>query len=146
MLKVISTGVFWTLNRSNVFIAAFEHQPVDVFISLILVSFDAIPSEDKVLGDIVDTVTRQAHCNIVPGHASIISFVEFVVLPVLHALKVHDTVVVEVLAWENLVLDTGRVNVREWVLVVVPSTETEINATDKCNRVVDHGKFFVVCL
>lgn len=98
------------------------------------------------LGDIVDTVTRQAHGNIVPGHASKISFVEFVVLPVVHALKVHNPVVVEVLAGENLMLDTGRVDVGEWMLVVVPSTETEINATDKCNRVVDYGKFFVVCL
>jgi hypothetical protein len=113
MLNIVSTGIFWTLNGSDIFLAAFEHQPIDVVISLIFVSLHAIPSEDKVLGDIVDTVTRQAHCNIVPGHASVICFVEFVVLPVIHALKVHDTVVVEVLAWENLVLDTSRVDVRQ---------------------------------
>lgn len=115
MLNVVANRVCRTLNSYQRLVgssAAFEHQPVDLAVSLILVSFHAVPSEDKVLGDIVDTVTRQAHCNVVPGHASEVGFVEFVVLPVVYALKVHDTVVVEVLAWENLVLDTGRVDVR----------------------------------
>jgi hypothetical protein len=55
-----------------------------------------------------------------PWHATVVGLTELIGLPVHDALEVHDTIVVEVLTWENLVLHPGRVNISLGVLPTIP--------------------------
>ena len=71
-----------------------------------------------------------------PGHTAVIGFVEFIGLPVFDALKVHDTIVIEILAREDLILYTSWMDVSKWMLVVVPSAKAEIDATNESNFMV----------
>ena len=89
------------------------------------------------LGYVIDTGTHQTHGDVVPGHTAIIGFVEFIGLPVFDALKVHDTIVVEILAWEDLIFYTRWMDVCKWMLVVIPSAKAEINTADEGSFVVN---------
>lgn len=98
------------------------------------------------LSYVIDTRTDQTHSDVVPGHTTIISLVEFIGLPVFDALKVHDTIVVEILPRKNLILYTSWVDVGKCMLVVVPSAKAEIDAANESNFVVNNHEFFMVRL
>lgn len=149
MLDVLAAGVLGPLHGDQVFVfarAALHQEPVDVVAALVLVALDEVPAQDEVLGDVVDAVAHQAHRYIVPRHAAVLGFAELVALPVFYALEVHDAVVVEVLAREDVVAQAAGVDVGEWVLVCVPAAEAEVDAADEGEGIVDYDEFLVVCL
>ena len=84
------------------------------------------------------------HRHIVPGHAPEVSLAQFVILPAFNVLKVHNTIVIKILAWPHLVAYVGRVDVGERVLVVIPSSEAEIKTTNESDFVINDNKLFMM--
>lgn len=149
MLDVLSHGELWPLNADEIFIVTcpvLEHEPIITLVSLILVSFAEVPPKHKMFGDVVNTRTYQTHGNIMPGHASVLSLGELVGFPVLDGLKVHDTVVVEILPGENLILNTSRMDIRQGVLVVIPAAKAKVKSTNEGDFVINDDEFLVMCL
>ena len=108
MLDVITARELGTLDRNKVFVLActtLQQEPVHAFIALVLVTLDKVPAENEMFSDIVNTITDQTHGNVVPRHPAVIRFTQFVALPLLHALEVHDAVVVELLTGEDVVTE-----------------------------------------
>jgi hypothetical protein len=106
MLDIFTAGVLGTLNGDDILIrtgTTFHKHPIDIITALVLIALDKVPPQNEVLGDIVDTVSDQTHGDVVPRHATVISLAELVALPVFHALEVHDAVVIEFLAREDVV-------------------------------------------
>lgn len=149
VLDVFTARKLGALDRDDVLvlpIAAFQLEPVHRVNTLVLVAFDEIPPQHEMFCDVVDTVAHDTHGYIVPWHAPEVGFTEFVVGPVLHVLKIHDSVVVEVLTGENFVLHAGRMHIGEDVLAKIPSPKTQIETTNKGELVVDDHEFLVVRL
>lgn len=114
MLNVLAAGVFRPLNSNQILISlesTFHHKPIHIIGALVLVTLDKVPAQHKVLCNIVDAIANQAHGYVVPRHAPVVSLAQLIALPVLDTLEVHDPVVVEVLARENIILQTGWVNI-----------------------------------
>lgn len=95
-------------------------------------------------GDIIDTRSNDTHGYIMPWHASIVSFAQFVALPVLDVLEVHDSVVVKVLSGEDLILDTRRMGISQWMLPLIPATEAKIQTSDEGKIEVNDDKLFMM--
>jgi hypothetical protein len=106
MLDILATRILRTLDRDDILILAgttLYQQPIYIISQLVFIPLDKVPAKDKVLCDIVDTIADQAHCDVVPWHSPVLGLAQLIVLPVLNTLEVHDTVVVEVLAREDVV-------------------------------------------
>ena len=147
MVTIFAHWMFWTLNGYKVFeipFSALHGQPVKAFCPLVLVALDEVPTQDKVLCDVIDAVSNDPHGDVMPGHSAIVCFAELVRLPVVDALEVHDAVVVEVLTWEELVGDACRVDVRARVLSIVPPPEAQIQSANESQSVVDNDEFLMV--
>ena len=69
LLDVVAAGKLGFLHRENVVVTAFQPQPVEALIPLILVALDKVPSEDEVFGNIVDAFANHTHCDVMPWHA-----------------------------------------------------------------------------
>jgi hypothetical protein len=80
-----------------------------------------------------------------PWHPPVCCLVEVVTLPLGDILKIHDAIIVKVLAGPYLLCDVGRVGIRQWVLMHIPSPETQIETTDEGKLVVDHEELFMMC-
>lgn len=147
MLDIFSARKLRALNTNETFILAsptLDQEIIHFRVAFVFVSLNTVPSQYKMLGNVINTGTHQTHGDVVPGHTAIIGFVEFIVLPVFDALKVHDTIIVEILAGEDLILYTSWMDVCKGVLMVIPSAKAEIDAADEGNFVVnDHGFFMV---
>jgi hypothetical protein len=79
-----------------------------------------------------------------PWHAPIVSLAQFIALPVLNVLEVHDPVVVEVLSGEDLVFDTRRMSISQWMLPLIPATEAKIQTSDEGKIEVDNDELFMM--
>ena len=147
MVDVFPNRMLRSLNRYQIFIltfSAYHRKPVKACRSLIFVPLYEVPAEHKMLGDIINTVTNNAHRDVVPRHATIVCLAQLIRLPVLHGLEVHDTVVVEVLAREEFVADTRRMHICQGMLAVVPSSEAEIQASNESQSIIDHDELLMV--
>jgi hypothetical protein len=114
MLDVLAAGVLWPLNSNQIFIipkSALHHKPIHIVSTLVLVTLDKVPAQNKVLCDIVDAVANQAHGYVVPRHAPEVSLAQLIALPVLDALEVHDSIVVEVLAREDVIAQASWMHI-----------------------------------
>lgn len=114
MLNIFSARKLRALNTNKTFIltsAALNQEIIHFRVAFVLVSLNAVPSQHEMLSNVIDTGTHQTHSDVMPGHTPIIGFVEFIGLPVFDALEVHDTIVVEILTWENLILYTSWMHV-----------------------------------
>jgi hypothetical protein len=126
MLDILPARELGALNGDETLIlasAALDQEIIHFRVAFVFVSLDAIPSQHKMLSYVVDTITNQPHGDVVPGYTAEIGFVELVILPILNALKVHDSIIVEILAWEDFILYTSRMDVCKWMLVVIPSAK-----------------------
>lgn len=149
MANVVAHRVLWSLNTNQILgvsCAALKLEPVIAFIALLLVTLAKVPTQDKVLRDVVHAPPNEPHANIVPWHPPILGLGELVRLPVVDGVEVHDPVVVEILAWKNFILSTRRVHVGKGVLVVVPTAEAEVETSDECHGVIYNNKLLVVSL
>ena len=147
MLDVITARVLGALHGNDIFVfvrATLHQKPVDVVAALVLVALDEVPAQDEVLRNVEHAVTLQTHRNVVPRHTTIVCLADFVALPVLHTLEVHDSVVIEILAGEDVVSQSSWVNICQWVLVCIPSSEAKINTANECYVVVDHDELLVM--
>ena len=147
MLNIFSARIFRPLNRNKVFIravASLKHEPINTLIPLVLVTLDEVPTEDKMLCNIVHSITNQSHSNIVPRHSAIFGLAQLVALPLLHTLEIHDTVVVEFLTREDIVLEVRRMSIGQRMLVGIPSPEAQIDTANKSQRVIDDDEFLMV--
>ena len=79
-----------------------------------------------------------------PGHTPEVCLGQLIPHPVVHALKVHDPVVVEVLAREHFVFHARRVHVGAGVLAIVPPAEAEVEPADEGEGVVNDDEFLVM--
>lgn len=114
MLDVLAARVLWSLNSNQIFIIpspALHHKPIDIIGTLVLVTFDKVPAQNKVLCNIVDAIAHQAHGYIVPRHAAEVSLAQLIALPVLDALEVHDAVVVKILAREDIIAQASWMHI-----------------------------------
>jgi hypothetical protein len=105
VLHIVTDWKLWALDANEVFIlacATLEQYPVNGWIPLILVALNKVPSEDKVLSNVVDTVAYHAHSNIMPRHSTILGFAEFIRLPLAYTLEIHYPVIIELLPWKDL--------------------------------------------
>lgn len=149
MLDVISAGKSGPLNANQALFllgSAFEQQIIDGFVTLVFVSLYAVPPQHKVFGYVVDTITNQSHGHIVPRHSAVLRLVQLVILPVFDAFEIHDSVVIKVLAREYLILDASWMNIGKWVLMVVPSSKTQVDTADKGDSIVNDHEFLVMGL
>lgn len=149
MIDVFANRMLRPLHSNKILIsacAALHHKPVNLLITLVLVTLDKVPAKNEVLCNIVDTVSDNTHSDIVPWHTAEISLAELIGLPFFNRLEVHDAVVVEVLAGENLVLDAMRMDIGETMLVVIPATEAQVQTTNEGESVVDDDEFLMVSL
>src|SRR5438552_15041568 len=97
--------------------------PVELLVALVFISLDEIPSEDEVFRYIIDAIPNYAQCNIMPWHASILSFAQFIVFPVVYTFEVHDAIIVEVLAGPDFLGSSYGMNICQWMLMIIPSTK-----------------------
>lgn len=149
VLNIVTAREFRALDRDKVLVfasASLEREPIDIVIPLVLVTFHVVPTKDKMLSDIVYTVTNQAHGNVVPWHPAIFCLADLIALPVLHTLEIHDAVVVKFLTGEDIIVEVRWMAIGQWMLVGVPSSETQINTTDESQCVIDDNEFFVMSL
>ena len=147
MLNIFSARIFRPLNCNKVFIravASLKHEPINTLIPLVLVTLNKVPTEDKMLCNIVHSITNQSHSNIVPRHSAIFGLAQLVALPLLHTLEIHDTVVVEFLTREDIVLEVRRMSIGQRMLVGIPSPEAQIDTTNECQCVIDDDEFLMV--
>jgi len=112
MFDIISNRITRALKSNQGFgfwrVASFEFKPVKSGITLVLVSLAEVPPEDEMLGNIINTWSHKSHRNVMPRHSTIFGLVKLVILPITYTLKVHDTIVVEVLARKDGVLGARR--------------------------------------
>lgn len=94
--------------------------------------------------NVIDTWTQHSHGDIMPRHTTMLCLGQLVLLPILDVFEVHDTIVVEVLTGPDLVGDAFRVHIRQAVLMVVPTAEAEIEATNEGHLVVNDNELFVM--
>lgn len=81
MLHVVTDWVFGTLNGNKVFIissATFKKKPINACVSLILVTLDEVPPEDKVFSNVIDGITNQTHSDIMPWHSAVFCFTDLI--------------------------------------------------------------------
>jgi len=112
VVDVLSHRVFGALGANEIFVLALttlQSQPIVTVIPLVFVALAEVPSQDEVLGYVVDARPDDTHGDVVPWHTAKVGFAEFVALPILDTLKVHDAVVIEVLTRPDFVLRTSRV-------------------------------------
>lgn len=147
MLDVVTARVRGTLHSDQVLVISFatlKHEPVEPRVSLVLVALGKVPSQHKVLRNVVNARTNDCHGHVVPGHAAVVSFAKLVLLPVSDFVEVHDAVVVEVLARPNLFSNAFRMAIGKRMMACVPSAKAEIQSTDECNRIVNDNELFVM--
>ena len=147
MLNIFSARIFRSLNCNKVFIraiATLKQEPIDTLIPLVLVTLNKVPTEDEVLCNIIHSITNQSHGNIMPRHSAIFCLAQFVTLPLLHTLEIHDTIVVEFLAREDIVLEVRRMSISQWMLVSIPSPEAQIDTTNESQCIIDDDEFLMV--
>ena len=75
MLHVVSDWILRALNTNEVLVlsgATLEQKPINALISLVFITIDKVPTEDKVFSNVINRVTNQTHCNIVPRHSTIL--------------------------------------------------------------------------
>lgn len=147
VIDVFSDRVFRALNRDQILVLAFSSghgQPIDLFGTLVFVALDKVPTEDEMLGNVEDTISDKAHGDIMPGHTAVVGFAQFIGLPVLNGLEIHDAIVVEILTGEHFILDAGGMHIRTGVLAAIPTAEAQVQASDKGDLVVDDDELLVV--
>lgn len=148
MLDVVANGMLRPLDTHQILVfalAALKYNPVVTSISLVLVSLDKIPTEDKVLGNVINTGANYRHADIVPWHAPILGLAQFILLPVLDLLEIHDAVIVEILARPNLFGNTFWMHIGERMLTRIPTAKAEVQAANEGHGVVNNNELFVVC-
>lgn len=149
MLDVVPGGTVWTLHADQVLVfasPAFQQKPIHVFFALVLVSLDAVPPQDKMLGNVVDARSHQADGDIMPGHAGVLGLAKFIVQPVVDVLEIHDPAVVEVLPGPDVFIQVSRVRICQWMFMNVVPTETEVETANEGDFVVDDDELFMVRL
>jgi len=147
VVNVLSNRMLRPLDCNQILIFAFttlKSKPVETLVTLVLVTLHKVPAQLEVFGDIVDTGSDDTHGHVVPWHASIISLAQLIALPILDVLEIHDAVVVEILSREDLIFDTGRVSIGQWVLHLIPATEAKIQTSDEGQIEVDDDKLLVM--
>lgn len=149
VLHIISARELRALHGHEVFIiagTALKHQPVHVMIPLVLVTLDKVPPEHKMFRNVVYGVAGQAHANVMPWHSAILGLGQLVLLPLPDVLEIHDAVVVELLAGEELVGHVGRMDIGQRMLIGVPSAKAQVNTADEGQGVIDDNELFVMRL
>ena len=71
--------------------------------------------------------------------------IDLIILPVDDILEIQDPCVVVVLPGVDSLLDIPWMDVRERVLVCIPTAITQIDAPHKCSLSIDYAQLFVVC-
>ena len=107
MMDVVADRELGPLDPNKVLvlsISSFQYEPIIPFVAFIFVPLTEVPAKNKVLGDIVNTWTDDAHSDIVPRHSSVFCFGELVCLPVLNIFEIENAIVVVILSRKNLVL------------------------------------------
>lgn len=148
MMDVAAFGILRSLHSDQVLVVsftAFESQPRVLGLALVLVAFDKVPAQDEVLGNVINAWPYEPHTNIVPGHSSIFSFGELVLFPVFHGMKVHNTVIVEILTRKDFMFNSCGVNISHGMLMGVPPAEAQVKSANEGHLIVNHDELFVVC-
>lgn len=96
------------------------------------------------LGNVEHTRANDGHGDIVPRHATIFGLAQFVLVPVLYFLEIHDSVVVEVLTWPDFFGNTFWMHISKGMLPGVPAAKAQIQSADESHGVVNDDEFFVV--
>lgn len=81
VLHIVTDWVLGALNGNNIFIissATFEKKPINARVSLILVTLDEVPPEDKVFSNVIDRVTNQTHSDVMPWHSAVLCFTDLI--------------------------------------------------------------------
>jgi hypothetical protein len=80
----------------------------------------------------------------VPGHSRCFQDRDSASNIILDILEVHHTSVIVILPREQRPLEAGGVNISKRVVVCVPATKTEIDATDGSDVIIHDHDLFVV--
>lgn len=147
MVNIFSNRMLRPLNCDQILIFTFtalESKPVKTVVALVFVTLDEVPAQYEMLCNIIDTRSDDTHGYIMPWHTPIVSLAQFVALPVLNVLEVHDSVVVKVLSGEDLILDTRRMGISQWMLPLIPATEAKIQTADEGKIEVNNDEFLVM--
>ena len=83
-----------------------------------LVPLAEIPPKNKVLRNVMHTWSNHTHRDIMPRRSPIPGLAQLIALPILHSLKVHDSIVIKILAQENLILHSCLMHIRQRMLLI----------------------------
>lgn len=103
-----------------------------------------VPPFNKVATEILNDCTMQAHGNIGPSHARHALPIQLIVLPVNNILEIKDARIIVVLARENRLVYVRRVQIRQRMLICIPTTEAHVQTAHKCSPAVNQAKLFVM--
>jgi len=81
--------------------------------------------------NVIYTIADDSHRYIMPRHAAILRLTQLIVEPILNALEIEDSVIVEILPGKDLGLHPSGVSIRKSMLMIIPSSKAQINAADK---------------
>lgn len=144
MCDVSSNRELRMLNTKQILIFPTQPQPRETIMPLIFVSLHKIPPADKVFSYIPHSWTNNSERHIMPRHSAIFLFVQLILPPVFHLVKVHHAVVVEVLTGPYFSFNTPRMDICQWMLMRIPAAKTEIKSAYKSQFVIDYNKLFVM--
>ena len=147
--NVFANGMLGSLDRNEIFVfalSALQGNPIETLISLVLIALAKVPAKHEMLSNVVDAWADDAHGNVVPRHATIISLAELVLCPIIDTLEIHDSVVVVILPGKDGILDTRWSHVRERMLLCVPSAKAKIKTTNEGKVEVNDDELLVMGL
>lgn len=110
----------------------------------VLPIFDFVPALSEMLNDIQNDWTDKSHVDIVPRHTSAFKSAYGVACEFSNFLEVRNTGVVVVLPSEERTREFHGMDVRQGMVVGIPSSEAQVQATNSSKVVVDNNDLFVV--
>lgn len=135
-----------TLTDSRARASKQRQSRVPLFLTnFILRIIDEVPSLHEMPSQVLDNLSVQAQSHIRPSHARGRLPIQLVLLPVRDVLEVEDSGVVVVLAREDDLVQVCGMDVGEAVLVGVPASEAQVQASHECHSAVDQAELLVVC-
>ena len=103
----------------------------NVLANVVLLIIDEVPSIDEVMTEVLHTVAVQRDGNVRPAHARALRAIELVLERLGDIAEIHNSSIVVVLSWEDCQVQIGGVCIRNRMLVGIPSTEAQIQASHK---------------
>lgn len=113
--------------------------------TVILRVVDEVPALHKMPAQILNGRPVQAHGYIRPAHAGRGLPLQLILLPVHDVMEVQDPGIVVILAGKDNLVQVGRVDVGNGMLMGIPAPKAEVQAAHESNAAINQAELLVVC-